>query len=88
MKHNRLLKALEKLSTIEVVKDIYDTDTNTRYEATNGEWTCSWRVQEGNAMGVYLHKSNMKDDLTSDYFCGWFPKTIKKITDYFKGEYI
>lgn len=79
MKFDRLTKALEKNGLkIEVVNERL-------YVASGATHSVEFYKQDDRAVAVYVKPNNDQDDSYTDYFCGFFPKTIKRVIEYVKA---
>jgi hypothetical protein len=89
MRTINVIKSLEKQGWKVEIKqrEIYDhfekkyVLNSKEYFCNNGRNKCHFYDQEGIAVCVQIQKSNEKNDSQSDYFPGFFAKTIKSIVD-------
>jgi hypothetical protein len=80
-----LKKQIEKIGIEIEVKERFCTDLLTgeksrcdpKYIAKGTNYYLEWYDQAGYAACVYVCRNGLRDDCRSDYFPGWFPKTVK-----------
>lgn len=80
MKHERLIKEIEKLG-LEVKQPKY-CNGNPSFYAEGEEYICSWYKQDDNAICVNLRRDNDHHDYQSDYTAGFFADTYKEVKKY------
>lgn len=93
MKTRNIIKALEKQGYIVQCH----TDTGTGYDgdmwkrihytSSNAKYKCSWYHCQVTGSAQSVHASLLGQDMCilTDYFPGWFPKTIKQLINYMGG---
>ncbi|MFN3454041.1 MAG: hypothetical protein ACK41T_03710 [Pseudobdellovibrio sp.] len=75
-----------KSLTTALIKHGLELTTNgNQYYAIGVEYSVSFYKQDDRAVAVYVTPNDDKDDLYTDYHCGFFPKTIKRIFEYVKA---
>lgn len=85
MKHTRLIKELAKHS---IPYESWEHGGGFRFRASGKQYYATWyyRPYDGFnddcAHSVYVCKNGDKDDLMTDYFCGFFPDTYKRAIEY------
>jgi len=89
MKTSRLIKALEKagLRVENVKRSFYDHFTSD-YKESRNEYFCKndknkvhWYDQDGSAICVQIMGIKQNNDSQSDYFPGYFCKSIKQVVN-------
>lgn len=91
MNHKRLVNALGKHVEIEVREQKWGQHTdrpyvNVKYIARNDKYIVIWSKKDDQAQCVYVHPISDRDEIETDYHCGWFAKNIKSVVERFKTE--
>lgn len=91
MKTQNLIKALEKLGMkVEVQERYYVSMITNRkeidcsYYCTDGKKKVQFRDQEGRAICVQCQLIGQSNNYMTDYFPGFFAKTIKQVINHFQ----
>lgn len=75
MKLKSLINAINKTGL--------EIETNGRsYYVKGPKNSLEFYIQEDKVVSLYASPNNDKDDLYTDYYCGFFPKTIKRAIEY------
>ena len=92
MKHASIVSALKRIGAEIQSSERKRRDDNVVYEyafwAIHNGKSIEWYKQVENdfAGGLYVKRAAAKDDLHTDFFAGWWPRTIKAAIDYLTSK--
>ena len=76
--HKKIMKLLSDLNITLTRREMNSRAYFAQGKRNYMEW---WVEEDGSVVQVNVHSNGNRDDIMSDYFCGWFPKTYKRIKE-------